>query len=401
MAFPRGNESADSSDDAKINALLGGGDTATATADVDDRAAEDTSVADADMPTEGEETEVDESEAEGATEEEGATGEEEAGETDFALTEDDSDFSADAYARAAEHLNKARKRPLDLNDPDDHDTVREWMSRGKKIAELQASRSEENVEEEEAAPAKTEEAPPAAPAKLTTEQIMQRMAEARQYAKSTLVPEVAKEFSTGIVNALWPGKGVGEKMTQEQHNALTETFSTFGAMLIADAMPSIFQAVPQAVINGDPMMGRVRDMAMREAALDELFEARDKVSGGELYPGLEKMLDSGEIKRQLNGAELKDAVFSKDPYKNLVAKIKVAYKFARGKPVDTKALTKAAERGRAQERERNVRVGAGKLPPGSSRGSFAAPGTANNFINRLVAGGGSKFHRAIMESQKK
>jgi hypothetical protein len=352
------------------------------------------------MPAEAEGTEVEESEAEGATEEEGAEGEEEAGESDFALTEDDSDFSADAYARAAEHYSKRAGRQLDPNDPGDRFLLRELISRGQKIKELQAQPAEE-TEEEEAAPAKTEEAPPAAPAKLTTEQMMQRMAEARVYAKQTLVPEVALAFSKGIVDSLWPGKGVGEKLTQEQANNLTETFSTFGAMLIADAMPAIFQAVPNAVINGDPMMGKVRDMAMRESALDELFEARDKVSGGELYPGLEKMLDSGEIKKQLNGPDLKDAVYSKDPYKNLVAKIKIAYKLARGKPVDTKALTKAAERGRAQERERSVRVAAGKLPPGNTRGSFAAPGTASNFINRLVSGGGSKFHRAIMESQKK
>ena len=396
MPFPTGKESAVSSDEEKINSLLGGGVTTTEEADP---VAEDTSVADADMAPEAEEAEVDESgEDEGTAEEEGAEGEEEAGETDFELTEDDSDFSADAYARAAEHYSKRAGKTLDPNDPGDRFLLRELISRGQKIKELQAQPEEEESEEEEAPPAKAEDAPPAAPAKLTTEQIMQRMAEAEAYAKQSVVPEVSMQFATKLMNAFWPGKNI--KIEQAQANAITEVFGTYGAMLIADAMPAIFQAVPNAVINGDPMMGKVREMAMRESALDELFESRDK-AGAEVFPGLEKLLDSGEIKRQLNGPELKEAVYSRDPYKNLVAKIKVAYKLARGRPVDTKALTKAAARGRAQERERNVRVAAGKLPPGSSRGSFAAPGTAKNFINNLVGGSGSKFSRMLAEHAKK
>ena len=315
-----------------------------------------------------------------------------------ALGEQDTDFSTDAYARAAAHYSKRAGKTLDPNDPGDRWILREMMLRGQKIKAMNAE--EETPEEETPAQPKAEETAPAAPAKPTVEQIKARVAEAKQYAKSQVVPEVAMDFTSSVmkpmVEAIWPGKGYGEKLqiTPEIAGAFTEAMTAFGAMAIADALPAIIGAVPQAVVNGDPMMARVRDMAVRESAIDEILDARSK-AGGPAYPDFEKLVESGEIKRQMASDELKNAVFdSKDPYKNLVAKLKFAYRLAKNQPVDVGALEKAGERGRQQAQERARRVAAGRLPPGSSRSGPGAPG-GSKLLNDIVGGGGSRFSRLL------
>lgn len=398
MPFPKGDtavaDTDSSSGESRIDALLSQ-DSQTPT-DTDTRAAEDTSVADADVAAEAEETEQVESEAEGDDSGEGsAEGDEEGGETDLELTDEDRDFSPDAYTRAAQHYSKQFGKTLDPNDPADRKLLGELMERGQRIKELQQTKEEE-PEEEETALAKTEEVKPTVPVKLTPEQIKAQVAHAREYAKSNIVPEVAMDFANSLMASFWPGKEI--KISQEQANSLAETFSTFAIMQIADAMPAFIDQVPNAVTSRDPMFARMRERAVQESAIDEVLDARGE-DGKALYPDFEKLADSGQIKRLMNGPELKEAQFSKDPYKNYVAKLKFAYKLARNQPVDSKALSKAAARGRESERERNTRIAAGKLPPGNTR-SFAAPSRASNFIGRLVGDGGSKFHNAIVNSKK-
>ena len=387
--------------EAKIDALLGGGGSQQPTSDGADRAAEDTSVADADLAPEGEETAEGAEEAEGASEEEGAEGsEEESGETEFELTEQDSDFSDNAYTRAAEHYSKQFGKTLDPNDKADRAILRELIQRGQRIKALQSEEApEEETEEAEAGDkGKTEEVKPAQPVKLTVEQIKERVQQARKYAGDSLVPEVSLDFAQSFVKALWGDKA--PQLKQEQADEITKAFSTFGSLLIADAIPHILGAVPTAVMNGVPMMRNVVDMASREAAVDEVLGITNK-GGQPAYPEFEKLVESGAIRKAMQGPELKDAVFSRDPQKNLVAKLKIAYKLAKGQGVDVEALEKASKAGRASEQERARRVAAGRTPPGSSRGGAAGPATASNFIGRLVSGSGSKFARAIAESHKK
>jgi len=363
---------------------------------------EDTSVADVDVAEEKEaETPVEETEEAGDTESEEEAGPDEGAEgeaEDFAVSEADRDFSSAAYARAAAHYEKNYGIKLDPGDEAHRRLLRELIDRGQRIRELQAEREapeEKPVEQPQAA----------APAVLTPEQRVaaarQRLSEAREYAKGAVVPEVAMEFAKDFVDALWYGregdKKVSAQIKQEQATALTQVFTTFGAMLVADAVPSIMASVPQAV-SSDPVMSRVRDMAVREQAIDELMA--EEVNGRPAYPNLERLIESGTIKRLMNSAELKEAVFVKDPYKNLLARVRFAYKLASNQPVDPAALGKAAARGRAAERERQQRVAAGRTPPGSSAGS-SAPSSANNFMNRLLSmGNGSKFSRALKEGRR-
>jgi hypothetical protein len=355
-------------------------------------------VADADFAPEQETTEQVETEGGESSDEEHAGAEEHAEPSDFELTEQDADFSVAAYARAAAHYSKQSGKTLDPNDPGDRFLLSELMKRGQRIKKLQSAEAETEDEEKPAAAA-AEEVKPVVAAKPTIEQIRERVKGARQYAKENIVPEVAMEFAKDFMEAMWPGKGVGEKISQEQATRIAEVFSTFAVMQIADAIPSILSAVPTAVTNGIPMMGRVLDMASRESAIDEVLEARDK-GGAAAYPDFEKLVENGTIKQMMASDELKSAVFNKDPQKNLVAKLKFAYKLAKGQRVDVGALEKASERGRQEEKTRTARVAAGKLPPGNSRGSFAGPVRASNFINTLVSGSGSKFSRAIAESKK-
>jgi hypothetical protein len=399
MEFTATETTEGTSGEEKINSLLGG-DSARQDppSNGTERVAEDTSVADADYAPDQEDTEHVDTTGGDGSEEEHPDGEDKAGEGEFELTERDADFSTDAYARAAAHYAKQSGKTLDPNDPGDRFILRELMERGQKIRELQSA-EEDKPEVKAGAEDKAEEVKPAQPAKPTVEQIRARMKDASEYAAANIVPEVAMEFAKSFMDAMWPGKGVGEKISQEQATSIAKVFSTFAVMQIADAIPSILSAVPQAVVNGDPMFGRVRDMAVRESAYDAVTETRNK-AGEAAYPDFDKLIENGEIKRQMNSEELKNAVFAKDPHANLVAKLKFAYRLAKNQPVDVNALERASERGREEERKHQGKVAAGKLPPGSSRGSFAEPGKANNFMNRLIAGSGSKFHDAIVASRK-
>ena len=399
MAFPNGTEQQtdSSTGEERINSLLTGGG-GTAVADEPERVAEDTSVADADFAPEAEETDGVETDGGESTEEADSSEEADSGETEFELTEQDSDFSDNAYERAAAHYTKQFGKTLDPNDKADRAILRELIQRGQRIKALQSE--EETPKDEDADTAgKTEEVKPAVAAKPTEEQIMAQLANAEAYAKANVVPKVAMKFASRLINAMWPGKNAGDKITQEQATELAEVFQTFGAMVVADAIPAILGAVPTAV-QSDPMFGRMREMAVRETAIDEVLSTTNK-AGEAAYPDFEKMVDSGTIKQMMATDELKNAVFHKDPQKNLVAKLKFAYRLAKGQRVDVGALEKAAARGRDAEKERATRVGAGRTPPGTTRGSLSAPSTASNFMNKLVSGSGSKFSRAIAESRSK
>jgi hypothetical protein len=357
-------------------------------------AAEDTSVAGATETPEQEETErVDTTGDEVSDEETADAGN--AGEFDeSALSEQDRDFSASAYEKAAKHYSKQAGRDLDPDDPGDRWMLREMMIRGQKIKELQSAEATEEEETEEPKVDETRQAG-TEPHKPTTQEIMEAVGRARQQAKSQIVPEVAMEFAKNFLGAMWPGKKID--FSQEQANALAETFGTFAIMQIADVLPVIFENVPQAVVNRDPMMARVRDMAVRESAVDEILGTMNK-GGQPAFPDFERLVDSGAIKRAMQSEDLKDAVFNKDPYKNLVAKLKMAYKLAKNQPVDVATLEQATARGREQAEERARRVAAGRTPPGSSRSGTGAPGGPAGLKRDILSGGGSKFSRAIAEA---
>jgi hypothetical protein len=368
------------------------------TVETDAGAAEDTSVADAgavveeEQPgAEGEQTEGDtqgtDEDAEGIVE----GGENEPVEEDFNLAELETDYAESAYAKAAAHYSKTFGKPLDPNDQGDRALLRELMDRGQKIKELSAQPREDDHKDEQAAV--TQQA--SQPTKTPQELMQARLAGAKQYAKESVVPEVAMDFAQSFVDAMWPGKNV--KVGQEQAVALTQAFTAFGAMLVGDAIPSILSATPKAVADAYPRFTNLIESADKEAAVQELAEATGK-DGSLSYPGIDKMIDNGTIKRIMD-AELKDAVFNKDPYKNFVAKAQTAYRMARGQNVDTNVVQNAFQRGAKQAKERAARVGAGRVSPGSSRTASAGSGK-DNFVQSLVSNGGSKFSNMLKELGK-
>jgi len=384
----------------RITSLLGADLTPTET---EDTATGDTPVA-GDEPNVEEGTRPGEGEAtpdetEPGTEETpdgGGEGGEGEAEEEFNLDELETDFAESAYAKAAAHYSKQFGKTLDPNDAGDRAMLRELMDRGRKISELQTREPEDEEEEEtEAAPAA-----PAAPAKTPQEIQKERLAGARDYAKAAIVPEVAMEFGQKFVEALWPGKDV--KLTQEQANGLAETFTMFGALLIGDAIPSIMQATPRAVEAAYPEFKTIISIAGRERAIDEVVGATDQ-AGTAAFPGIDKLIENGTIKRIMD-SELKDAVFnSKDAHKNLVAKIKTAYKMARGQGVDVNLVRSAVAKGKELAVSRARKVAAGRTPPGSSRSASASRGrTGSQFIDQLVNAGGSggRFSRMLKEHSR-
>ena len=396
-----GTESAEAGE-SHINDLLGG-----------DLSTETTDLADGDTPVDGTETEVEDAQVEtqddGATdgetetatedvaEGEAAEGGEESGEEEFDLEGLETDFAEPAYKAAADHWAK-RGVQLDPNDPGQRAMLKDWMERGQKIREL-SSRAEEHPEEETETDEAKEQSP-AEPAKSPQEQFQERLRSTLQYVKESYNPEVAKgvvqPIMDAITKALWPGKDVKINLEGESLQNLTAALSTAMIFQLSDAIPSILEAAPKAIERAYPMFTKVISMAERESAVDELLSAAD-ASGKRLYPGIDRLIENGTIKRIMD-TELKEAVFSKDPYKNMVQKAKVAYKMAHGQAPNPELLRKAVSRGREQANERQRRVAAGKLPPGSSGRGFADT-SKQSLKESILSGSGSKFGRLLAEKR--
>lgn len=395
MAFPAappGSSTETASGDEAINSLLGADlDTAETEAPV----TEDTSVADRGTEVE-EETEsgVEETTEETETEEvEGAEesseeepGEEETGEEDFDVTDLETDFAESAYAKAAEHYSKQFGKELDPNDQGDRALLRELMERGQRIKELQSKETEEAEPEES-----TEEAPETEKAptfKTPEEYITAQIESARTYAKTNVNPLVLKEAIAPMIYAMakvfWGEKAKSfidstkPEALMELAQAMDTVMTLKGQEIAGGILPNVGKAVESAY----PFFSKSQDLAEKEAAVDEIL-------GDPAYKGFDTLVDSGAINRALASADLKDAVFAKDPFKNRVAKLKMAFKLARNERVDPKMLAEASKRGREAERTRQTKVSAGRTPPGSSsRGTAGA--ARGNFIQSLVQNGSSR-----------
>lgn len=397
---------AETSGEDRINDLLGG---ATATVDPTELA----EPAVGDTPVDGGE-QTDQQEVEHPEEtEQPAEGEPEEGEpeegTEPAEEEDfeqqlETDYSERAYAKAAEHWAK-RGVTLDPAKEGDRALIKDWLDRGRDARDARAAQ-EATQETDEETPA---EETPAAPAARTPEQVraqtLQTWKESQQYAKDTYDPEISKEslmpFISAVADIFWDGKGeaIAARMTTERIAALSNAIRPAIAMELAAALPSIYQGVP-GMLQHDPVFGSVHEFALKERVIDELSTAVGQ-NNQPLYPNLERLLESDAIKKALNGPELKNVVLDRDPYKNLIARTKLAYKIANNERVDVKAVERAAKRGREQEQERQRRVASGKTPPGrSTSGSAGGLPGSSNFMQRMVGNTGSKFSKLLRDQGK-
>lgn len=392
MAFPTAttSQSDAASGESTINDLLSVG---LDTPETEVQDVGDTPVSEPETEVEeepGTEPEVEEATEEGAEDAPESEGEEEeSGEDEFAADQLETDFSDATYAKAAAHWDK-RGVKLDPNDAGHRAMLKDWLERGQKISELQSREAE--PEEEEAEEPATREAPQAS--KTPEEQLQDRITGVRAYAKETYNPVVAKEIvmpmAQAFANFFWGKEKAANVFANRSDSEIaefTQAVSAAMAIQIADAVPQIVAATPRAVEAQFPYMSKMHDMAEKEAAVDEILDALGP-DGNPAFPGFDRLVESGAINKAIASPELKEAVFNRDPYKNRVAILKMAYKIARNERVDPQLLTKASQRGRAAERERQQRVAAGRTSPGSSsRGTSA---TRSTLLGQLVGGGESR-----------
>jgi hypothetical protein len=392
MAFPTATTSAQdaASGESTINDLLSAGLDTTET-EVQDVG--DTPVSEPETEVEGEEgTEPEGDEATGEASEDDAESEdaeEESGDEEFG-GDLETDFSDATYAKAAAHWDK-RGVKLDPNDEGHRAMLKDWIERGQKIAELQSAQAEPGESEEEST---TEQAaaPKAQPARTPEEQLQDRITGVRTYAKETYNPVVAKEIvmpmAQAFVNLFW-GKDKGAKVLEGRTDAdiaeFTQAISAAMTLQIADALPQIVGATPAAVIDRYPGLKTVLENQEKEELFGTMEDAVDG-QGNLLYPGIGKLVENGAINREL--AKLRDSTFSKDQKKDRLKKLEIAFQLAAGHRVDPNIVSKAVQRGRASERERQTRVAAGRTSPGnSSRGNST---TRSTLLTQLVGGGESR-----------
>lgn len=401
----------DTSGEDRINDLLSG-NSETSQTDTAELTEGDTPVTGEDIateegapePEEGAEPEPEGEEPEGAETEEETEAEDELPEEEL-----ETDYSETAYARAAEHWKK-RGVELDPKNEGHRALLRDWLDRGRDAREARARLEElDNEPEEEETPAK--EQPATAEAKTPEQYMKETWDNSKKYAEETYNPEMSRDalvpFVTAVANIFWPGKGHGEtiakNITPEDIKALSLAIRPAISMELAMAMPSIFQGVPQMVTSAFPYLGEVHTSAMKERAVEELVGAMNE-EGKPLYPNLEQLIENDTIRGIMNGPDLKDergkpVVFSRDPYKNLVATVKAAYRIANNQRVDVKSVERAARRGREVEQARQRRVSAGRMSPGRSAAGTASASEPNSLKTALLGGTGSKFSRLLQTSQ--
>lgn len=398
-AIPVANVTENTSGDEAINSLLGADlatETETATAEDTSAGGRGTTVEDEVETGVEETTEEPTTEEEEGTEESGEeepTEEDESGAEDFDVSDLETDFAESAYKRAAEHYSKQFGKTLDPNDQGDRALLRELMERGRKISELQ---SREETEEEPEETTGTETETEKAPVFKTQEEYFQHQIKgAVEYAKTNVNPVVLKEAVLPMMGAMmkffWgdKAKDIIASKRPEDVMELAQAMDAVMTLKGQEIAGGILANVGKQVETQYPFFSKSQDLAEKEEAIDQIL-------GDPAYTGFDKLVDNGAINRALASPDLKDAVFSKDPFKNRVAKLKMAFKLARNERVDPKMLAEASRRGREAERTRSAKVAAGRTPPGSSNRGAAA-GTSGKFISSLVQNGSSRAARLFRD----
>lgn len=359
-------------------------------------------------PAETEETaevvEGEEATEEDATEEAAESEEEAEEESDeLSLEESDRDYSDAAYKKAADHYSKTKKIQLNPDDPAHRAMLKEVMDRGRDFAVMKAKEAAEaaKTEEEEAEAGKTEESVAKAP---TDEQIQSAITNLQTFAKTRVVPKVASHITSRFTTAL--SKMIDEetgkwKVTQETANEFSEVMTEMLYHGLNDALPFIIDK-NFAALGADPIMTRVTSMAVREGAFEHLDSLKDK-AGKQLYPDLEKMVDSGEIQAALKANPWigKSTFDERDPIRREAKRIEAAYKIARGEKV-VPQVTEAVETGKKQAEAAARARGAARVAPGKTKGPLGQPVPEGEaFVKQLTTSRGGRFGRLLNEGKDK
>jgi hypothetical protein len=382
-------------DNAAINALLSGesGEAAAAS-----ESEQDTGTTTEERETETAESEEQPTETAEAVEEteEVAEAEEAEEESELSIEESDRDYSDAAYKKAADHYSKTKGVQLNPDDPAHRALLKEVMDRGETLkrnrAELEAAKSKTAEE----AKATEEVATTTEPVKLTPEQLQANIDIFENVAKARIVPQVALHVASRFVRALWPGEKI--EMTQEQANDFTSALHSFFLMAIEDISPQINGMVNQNLAT-DPVWGPARDEAIEARA----FEHLDKTKGAEWFASMETLVDNGTLKKVIadNPQIFKNMRVDKDPVLNHAAKLELAYKIARGDQT-VQQVMRAVETGKKQATDNAKKIASGRVVAGTPKSGFnKSPSGAQDLVNSITQGGGSRFSQAVKTQLRK
>jgi hypothetical protein len=287
------------------------------------------------------------------------------------------DFSDDAYQKAAAHWSKQWGKQLDPSQPFDRSILRELMSRGQKISELQSVPAEaEEAEEEQAAEASPETKP-----QVDTPEAIQKFVEGvDKFAEGMIRDEVTIPQVKRLVANLF-GDKVAENLDPKQTRAVARDFIANQLMILNDVLPQILNKVIPDLFKKQlgsdfPLLSDMHTSQMETRAFSDLTGEKDK-AGRPLYGDLQKMKDGGALDAVFKEYPwLKDGNFkdSKDKplstMENRKYILRAAYNMARGRAVSPEVLSQIALKGKEQAARAADVTAASKLAAGESKGDF-------------------------------
>jgi hypothetical protein len=284
------------------------------------------------------------------------------------------------------------------------------MDRGEAIKSFKAQKEADAARKatEEAAP-KAEEQSQQPPTKPTPEQIQAFTQNTAAYAKSRIVPEVAKyaagRVATALAKTLWPDEDVKmPDITQDRANDLTAALSELFYMQLEDALPAIL-GHSRMSMSADPVFGRVEQDTIRAQAFEQMDGMKD-TAGKTLFPDLEEMVDNGTLRKVVaENPEISKmrAGNGSDPVANEKLRLQTAYRIARGERVNlsVQTVTTAVETGKKQAESRAKKIASGRVSSGAPKGGFSkGQSQGQQMISDIVSGTGSKFSAALKNSRR-
>lgn len=290
------------------------------------------------------------------------------------------DFSEDAYQKAATHWSKQWGKQIDPSDPFNRSILRELMSRGQKISELQSVPADDEPADE---PATTDAPPETKEPQAPTPEVIQKFVDGvNKYAESMIRDEVTIPQVKNLIANLF-GEKVAASLDPKQTRAVAQNFIANQLMILNDVLPQILEKVIPTMAGkylGDqyPLLSDMHTSQMESRAFSDLAGEKDK-AGRPLYGDLQKMKETGALEKVFEANPwLKDGSF-KDAKKgtplstldNRKYILRIAHDIAKGRAVSPEVLSQIALKGKEQAARAGDVTAASKLAAGESKGAFA------------------------------
>lgn len=287
------------------------------------------------------------------------------------------DFTEEAYQKAAAHWSKQFGTKLDLSDPVHRGMLKEIMSRGRDFNALKAQMETQPADDESAVDEPTPEATDQ-PQAATPEQVQKFVEGVNKYAESLIRPEVTIPWVESHLEQLIGSKAAkalpAEAKMQFAKNAIAGQL-----MILNDVLPKILEnIIPQMAGKylGDqyPLLGDMHTSQLEQRAFSDLAGEKSK-TGQPLYGDIQKMKESLDAVFT-EYPWLKDGNFTDAKGKPLSALenrkyvLRAAYNIARGRAVSPAVLAQIAQKGKEQAVAAQNVAAASKLAAGESKGAF-------------------------------